>query len=137
MLFVRAAALEFANDMYVADSQTFEDVRPQRRKSFRHDVQCRARIRIGTRQYAGYIHNISEGGAKLRTITPIHKAGRVILRLPDLPPLRCELRWKDSYNAGVAFELKLPRRELARWLQSRSSGGAPPSLLEFAELELV
>ncbi len=133
----RKGCLEYVLDMYVADSQTVEDAKPQRRRAVRHEVQCRARIRIGTRQYAGYIHNISEGGAKLRTITPIHRVGRVILRLPDLPPLRCELCWKDSYNAGVAFELKLPRGELSRWLLSRSLGDGAPSLAEFAELDLV
>lgn len=122
--------------MYLAGHEAFDEAHPTRRRFHRHEVQCRARIRIGTRQYAGYIHNISEGGARLRTITPINKVGRVILRLPDLPPLQCELRWKDSYNAGVAFELKLPRKELSRWLRSRSAKGSP-SLAEFAELDLV
>lgn len=124
--------------MFLADQKVFDEVRPQRRQFHRHEVQCRARIRIGTRQYAGYIHNISEAGAKLRTITPIHKVGKVILRLPDLPPLRCELCWKDSYNAGVAFELRIPRRELSRWLKARSSlGDGPRSLVEYADLELI
>jgi hypothetical protein len=84
------------------------------------EIQCRARIVIGRRHYAGYLHNISRGGAKLRTITPIRKIGSVILTLPDLPPLRCQLRWADSYNAGVAFELPLPRHELSRWAKSRT-----------------
>jgi hypothetical protein len=35
---------------------------------------------IGSRHYAGYLHNISRGGAKLRTITPIRKVGAVLLR---------------------------------------------------------
>jgi hypothetical protein len=129
--------LECFIEMHVAGSKTVEDAHPQRRRAPRYAVQCRARIRIGTRQYAGYIHNISEGGAKLRTITPIHRTGRVILRLPDLPPLRCELCWKDSYNAGVAFELRLPPGELSRWLQARSLGDPATFLAEFAELDLV
>ena len=95
--------------------------RPQRRRFPRYDVQCRARIRIGNRQYAGYIHNISRGGAKLRTITPIRKLGSVILRLPDLPPLCCRLRWTGSFHAGVSFEMLLPASELARWARARSS----------------
>ena len=92
-----------------------------RRNFQRHDVRCRARIIIGARHYAGYIDNISLGGARLRTITPIGKAGKVLLELPDLPPLRCRLRWSDSHNAGVAFELLLPADMLSDWLRGRSA----------------
>lgn len=106
--------------MYLSDRAEPVQPAPQRRRFPRLDVQCRARIRIGTRQYAGYIHNISQGGAKLRTISPIRKVGAVILRLPDLPPLRCRLCWMDAYNAGVAFEIALSPAELKRWAQSRS-----------------
>jgi len=93
--------------------------RPPTRQFPRHDIQCRARIHIGTCHYAGYLQNISQAGAKLRTITPIRKLGPVLLRLPDLPPLRCQLRWTDSYNAGVSFELGLTRDQLIDWMDSR------------------
>jgi hypothetical protein len=103
--------------------QPLRNARParQRRQFPRLDVQCRARIVIGRRHYAGYLHNISQGGAKLRTITPIRKIGSVLLRLPDLPPLRCQLRWTDSHNAGVAFELMLSRTVLSKWARERSA----------------
>lgn len=107
--------------MYLSDPQASAQPRVQRRQFRRYDVQCRARIRIGPRQYAGYIHNISRAGAKLRTITPIRKVGSVILRLPDLPPLRCQLRWTDAYNAGVSFELMLSAAELSAWARSRAA----------------
>lgn len=108
----------------------------QRRKSPRYEVQCRARIVIGKRHYAGYIHNISQGGAKLRTITPIRKLGEVLLRLPDLPALRCELRWTDSYNAGVAFATTLAARDLARWTAMRRRVRAP-GIFEECEISEV
>jgi hypothetical protein len=122
--------------MYLSDQAQPAEHIPQRRRFPRFDVQCRARIRIGTRQYAGYIHNISQGGAKLRTISPIRKVGAVILRLPDLPPLRCRLCWADAYNAGVAFEIALSRSELGRWAKSRSEFRHPEegTDCEFAEL---
>ena len=82
-------------------------------------MQCRARILIGNRHYAGYIHNISEGGAKLRTVSSIRKLGKVVLRLPDLPPLKCQLSWSDAYHAGVAFECRLTRAQLREWVQGR------------------
>lgn len=108
----------------------------QRRQYPRFEVQCRARIIIGTRHYAGYLHNISNGGARLRTISMIGKPGSVTLRLPDLPALRCRLCWTDAYNAGVQFEIGLAMRELRAWLRSRSTTGANPrrGLAEFAEL---
>jgi hypothetical protein len=90
-----------------------------RRAFDRHNVSCRARIVIGTRHYAGYLHNISRGGAKLRTITPIGRIGTVLLKLPDLPPIRCRLQWSDCYNAGVAFELLLRSDIIADWLRGR------------------
>jgi hypothetical protein len=90
-----------------------------RREFSRIEIDCRARIRIGNRQYAGYLHNISQGGAKLRTITPIHRVGGVVLRLPDLSPLHCDLRWRDSHNAGVMFGRQLSEADLLRWAEAR------------------
>jgi len=108
----------------------------ERRTFQRLPVQCRARIRIGTRQYAGYVQNVSRGGARLRTITPIRKLDTVTLRLPDLPPLRCRLCWNDSYNAGVMFELPLPAADFQAWAKSRA--GVQKRICEFAELtELI
>ena len=121
-------------------SQAFEaaGLPRQRRRHPRYEVQCRARIRIGNRQYAGYIHNISEGGARLRTISSIRRLGNVILRLPDLPPLNCRLTWLDAYHAGVFFELPLAKAELRRWIQSRAAclelNQAPELACELVEM---
>ena len=117
-------------------SDSLEPTAPvrQRRRFHRIEVQCRARIRIGPRQYAGYIHNVSRGGARLRTISPIRKVGAVILRLPDLPALRCRLCWTDSYHAGVMFELPLSAAELRGWVKSRSEFNENERGGDFAEL---
>ena len=120
--------------MYQSDPKTWAKAHPQRRRFQRLDIQCRARIRIGKRQYAGYLHNISQGGAKLRTITPIGRLGNVILRLPDLPPLKCTLRWTNAYNAGVSFELPLTKSELVEWTEARS---AFVDLDQLVEIEIV
>ena len=118
-----------------ADAQSLQ----KRRKFPRHVIMCRARIRVGSRQYAGYLHNIGQGGARLRTITPIRRLGKVILRLPDLPPLHCQLRWTDSYNAGVAFELTLSRAELTQWVRSRSAAATehPIAECDISELDVA
>lgn len=117
-------------------SPSHEDVLPQRRMFPRYEVQCRARIRIGSRHYAGYIDNISIGGARLRTISPIRRLGDVVLRLPDLPVMQCKLRWTNAYHAGVSFTFSLPTPELANWAQSRSGSLADQfARYEVAELE--
>ncbi|HVM38082.1 MAG TPA: PilZ domain-containing protein [Sphingomicrobium sp.] len=105
--------------MELSDQMAAAEPPFKRRLHGRTGLQCRARIKIGARQYAGYLHNISEGGAKLRTITPIRKPGQVVLTLPDLPPINCQLKWTDSYNAGVSFELPLPSHDLCGWLDER------------------
>ena len=120
--------------MYLAEQRT-NPAKSQRRRFPRYEVQCRARIVIGTRHYAGYLHNISQGGAKLRTITPIRKLGEVLLRLPDLPPLRCRLRWTDAYNAGVAFELAMTQAVLSQWAKSRSGECEQMVMCEIGEVD--
>jgi PilZ domain len=105
----------------------------QRRQFARYEVQCRARICIGKPHY-GYLHNVSQGGAKLRTISPIREVGEVMLTLPDLPPMRCQLRWSDSYNAGVSFDPSLTIAELAQWAETRSLF-LVSSAAEIAEVE--
>ena len=122
-------------------SHAFKEMQPvrQRRRYPRFAVQCRARIIIGKRQYAGYIHNISEGGAKLRTVSSIRKLGKVMLRLPDLPPLKCRLSWTDAYHAGVVFERRLTKADLRHWVKSRAAfaelNTGPEAECELIELE--
>lgn len=103
-------------------SHAFQEKPVRQRRQFpRYGLQCRAHIQIGKRQYSGYIHNVSQKGAKLRTISPIGDPGQVILRLPDLPPLRCQLRWTELHYAGVVFCRELTEIELRRWVKSRSA----------------
>lgn len=106
--------------MYLAKIVSEPETEKDRRKQPRYNLQCRARIVIGTRHHAGYVSDISPTGAKLRTITPIARPGTVLLRLPDLPVLRCCLRWHDAYNAGVAFACPLDEGEFEAWLSTRS-----------------
>jgi hypothetical protein len=96
---------------------------PQRRFGKREfarlPVQACARIRIGKRAYAGYIEDISEGGARIVTLTPIRGYGRVIMAVPDLAPLTGDLRWSDGCVGGVQFSLKVDAALLQEWLSRR------------------
>ena len=93
--------------------------RPELREYTRIPIRCRARIQIGNRHYTGYVENLSEGGAKLATFTPIRSTGKVLLRMPDLPPLRGHLCWADGTAGGMAFCRNLSADEVAEWTQNR------------------
>ena len=83
-------------------------------------MRCPARVRIGNRQHAAFLENISCGGARLRTFGTIIDQGKVILILPDLPPLRGELRWVDGAAGGVAFALPEESDLVRQWIENRA-----------------
>ena len=101
------------------DTISISDRRHVEREFARPSVQARARIRIGRRAYAGYIENISEGGARIVTLTPIRDSGRVSVTVPDLKPLAGDLRWSDGCVGGVQFRFKLDPAVLHEWLGRR------------------
>ncbi|URD61732.1 PilZ domain-containing protein [Sphingomonas sp. KRR8] len=89
-------------------------------------VRCPARVRIGNRQHAAYLENISAGGARLRTFGTIRDKGKVTLKLPDLPPLMGELRWVDDAAGGVMFALPEVSELVRRWIAERNAKGRDP-----------
>ncbi len=91
------------------------------RRFERLDVRCPVRVRIGNRQYAGYLDNASDGGVKVSTGSRIIPACKVIVQIPDLPPLRGELRWSSEREAGVAFPLVDGFHPITDWLARRAS----------------
>lgn len=93
-----------------------------RRSAPRLKLRCRARIRIGNRQYAGYVEDISTDGAKIRTLTPIVSAGPVCVTVPDLPPLRGHIRWMESQGGGVCFNMTVCVSALREWAEGRLGG---------------
>jgi hypothetical protein len=124
--------------MYMAHAFDVKEPVMGRRKHPRFAVLCRARVRIGKRQYAAYLHNISEAGARLRTVCSIRKLGAVTLRLPDLEVLHCKLSWTDNYHAGLIFDRPLSKTELTKWMTSRASyaqiNSGPELYAELCEL---
>ncbi|NJC05200.1 hypothetical protein GGQ97_000993 [Sphingomonas kaistensis] len=94
------------------------------RRFERQDVRCPVRVRIGNRQYAAYLDNASDGGVKVSTGSRIVPAGKVIVQIPDLPPLRGELRWASEREAGVAFPLVDGYSPITDWLARRASSDA-------------
>ena len=101
--------------------QPATDAEYKERRFERQSVRCPVRVRIGNRQYAAYLDNASEGGVKLSTGSRIVPADKVIVQIPDLPPLKGELRWSSEREAGVAFPLVDGLGSIAQWLQRRSA----------------
>ena len=102
-----------------AEDEADEGFKPRRFE--RHEVRCPVRVRIGNRQYAAYLDNASEGGVKVSTGSRIIPADKVVLQIPDLPPIKGELRWSSGREAGVAFPLVDGLAPIAQWLARRSA----------------
>jgi hypothetical protein len=109
--------------MYHASSTSFR-TGPERIELRSHDrltLRCPVRVRIGSRQYAAYLENISERGAKVRTITPILQGGKVQLTLPDLPGLDGESSWFEGNGVGICFKPSRRSAALRDWIERRVS----------------
>lgn len=104
----------------MAEASALESDVANGRQFARFDVRSRARIRIGRREYAGRIENISSGGARIVTLTQIRELGSVQLTLPDLPPVWGRIRWLEPHGAGVRFEMALSEQTITAWVQSRA-----------------
>jgi hypothetical protein len=90
------------------------------RRFERKAVRCPVRVKIGNRQYAAYLDNASDGGVKVSTGSRIIPADKVVVQIPDLPPIRGELRWVSGREAGVAFPLLDGHNLIAEWLEHRA-----------------
>lgn len=101
------------------------DHKHNRRESPRLSLRCRARIRIGKREYAGYVEDISRGGARIRTLTPVRGAGPVCLIIPDLPAMRGHFRWMEPRGGGVSFTVGMCGSALEEWARSRLTTADP------------
>lgn len=88
----------------------------------RLNIRCRARIRIGNREYAGFVQNLSEGGARFATLTAVRGSGPVLLKMPDLPARWGTLCWTESHGGGVSFRMNLDGETLSAWAHARVAG---------------
>lgn len=91
----------------------------EQRRHPRFAVRCPVRLLVGKRQYAGYLQNLSQSGARIATLSSLRDTGAVVLRAPDLPPLRGRLCWSDGHGGGVSFHLNIEREMLATWAANR------------------
>jgi hypothetical protein len=97
----------------------------QRPRLPRIEVECPARVRIGSRFYAGTLRNISQGGAKVEIARSLEAWGDASLRVADLPPFASQIRWMFGDCLGLSFNERLPFEVLALWLHNQRTGDAP------------
>lgn len=90
-----------------------------RRRLPRFDVDCPGRLQLGSRFHAVRLRNISQGGARVDARKGLGAEGAAILTVPDLPPLRGEVRWVDESAIGLRLEEIIPVDVLAHWLDER------------------
>jgi hypothetical protein len=100
-----------------------EDGRRQRLP--RIELECRCRLRVGSRFYLATLADISQGGAKLQTHRAFQGSGEAILTLPDLGSLEGNVRWSHGNKVGLAFNERLPFELLVRWIQERRGSQCP------------
>ena len=104
-----------------------QDETQKRRRLPRIRVSAPVTLKMADRVYRGELLDISHSGA-LATTTPAMPAqGPVTLTLPDLEPIKGQIRWLDDRRVGIFFNTPLSMQALAAWL-SRQDGGTGPNL---------
>lgn len=92
----------------------------------RIEVSCRGRIKSGSRSWSVELRDISQGGAKVKTQTPLADRGDVVLTLPDLPPVAGVIRWVGGTDVGISFNECIPFERLAPWIQMHRADSTVP-----------
>jgi hypothetical protein len=90
----------------------------RRRNLPRIEVGCRARLRKTAESHDALLLDISQGGARVQIESAI-ELGKVVLILPDLPPLAGVVRWVLGTEAGISFNECISFEPLARWIHAR------------------
>lgn len=76
-------------------------------------------VRMGGRNIASVLRDISSMGAKISTSRPLEPGGLALVRFPGLPELRAYVRWVDDCESGLVFETPIPMQIIAEWLDQR------------------
>lgn len=92
----------------------------------RIEISCRGRLKMGSRSYSAELQDISQGGARVVTQTPLISKGDAVLTLPDLPPVAGVVRWVGGIAVGISFNECIPFDRLARWIQERRADSSVP-----------
>src|SRR3990170_2592802 len=85
----------------------------------RHEVNCKASIRVGKVYYTVDVHDISLGGMKVEPIEEYCLGKDVVVVVESLRPVKGQVRWFADRRAGIVFDEELKFQELAEWVGKR------------------
>ena len=93
----------------------------------RVELGIKARVRLGATYRSVTLINISQGGAKLRSVDPLAEEQKLVLLVEGLPPLTGRVRWSRGEEAGIAFYEAVPFDVLAQWVPMVQHQASPAS----------
>jgi len=85
----------------------------------RIEVQSAAWVREDGTMHRAQALNISQGGAKVTSRTPLNVGSDVVLTLPGLSPIAGVVRWEQDGAYGLTFNRSLSLPALVAWLQEQ------------------
>ena len=85
----------------------------------RVEVRCLATVREGAELHRTWVRDISQGGLKIQSRTPLTVTADVVVSLPGLDPQPGVVRWADGESYGVGFNRLLPLANLVDWLKEQ------------------
>lgn len=82
-------------------------------------LRAAAWLEAGSRTELVTIHDLSDGGARIRTNVPLVVHEQVLLTPDGFRPLEATVRWAEDRMAGLCFTPGVPWQELMPWLKLR------------------
>ena len=97
----------------------------KRRRLPRIRISAPVTLTMAGHVYRGELLDISHSGALATTSPAMSAQGPVTMTLPDLDPIKGQVRWLDDQKVGIFFNTPLSLQALAAWLSRRNSGTRP------------
>jgi len=85
----------------------------------RIETKAFASVREGANVYRLRGCDISQGGIKLQSTTPLPIHSEVVVSLAGLDPQAGTVRWSEDGHVGVTFNRLIPLGQLVGWLQAQ------------------
>ena len=90
----------------------------RRRNLPRIQIDCEAKLTVGSRSFDVWLQDISQAGAKIKAEVPPARRSEVSLSLPDLSSIAGVVQWVRGNELGISFNECISFERLARWIQA-------------------
>jgi PilZ domain len=85
----------------------------------RIEVNCTAWVRQDADVIRTHVLNVSQGGVRVESRSPLAVGADVVVTLPGLTPAAGVVKWSQDSAYGIAFNRSLALSELVEWLQEQ------------------